>query len=153
PSERRVVVTGIGIVGPLGSSVPEFWNHLVEGRCGVQRITRFDASQYDCQIAAEVRDFDPTPAFPSPKEIRRTDRFVHFAVHAGWQALRDSGLDLNRTNLDRVGSFIGSGIGGLETTAEQHKVLLDRGPRRVSPFMIPMLILNMGAGIFSMYHN
>src|SRR5690606_2606186 len=70
-----------------------------------------------------------------------------------WQALRDSGLDLNRTNLDRVGSFIGSGIGGLETTAEQHKVLLDRGPRRVSPFMIPMLILNMGAGIFSMYHN
>jgi 3-oxoacyl-[acyl-carrier-protein] synthase II len=152
-SDRRVVVTGLGVVGALGHDVTTFWNHLLEGRCGIERITRFDPTGYDCQIAAEVRDFDPTPAFPSPKELRRTDRFVQFAIHAGWQALKDSGLDLNREDLDRIGVFLGSGIGGLETTAEQHKVLLARGPGRVSPFMIPMLILNMGAGVFSMYHN
>jgi 3-oxoacyl-[acyl-carrier-protein] synthase II len=83
-SERRVVVTGLGVVSPLGYDVATFWSNLIAGRCGIQRISRFDASAYDCQIAAEVRDFDPSPAFPSPKELRRTDRFVHFAVHAGW---------------------------------------------------------------------
>ena len=92
-SDRRVVVTGLGVVSSLGHDIQTFWSNLVAGRCGVDRITRFDVSAYDCQIAAEVRDFDPTPAFPSPKELRRTDRFVHYAVHAGWQALRDSGLD------------------------------------------------------------
>ncbi|MCC6231552.1 MAG: beta-ketoacyl-ACP synthase II [Verrucomicrobiales bacterium] len=153
PSERRVVVTGIGVVGALGSDIHTFWKNILDGRCGIQPITRFDASAYDCKIAAEVRDFDPTPAFPTPKELRRTDRFVHFAVHAGWQALKDSGLDLDRCDRDRVGAFIGSGIGGLETTGDQHQILLARGPGRVSPFMIPMLILNMGAGMFSIYHN
>jgi 3-oxoacyl-[acyl-carrier-protein] synthase II len=152
-SDRRVVVTGLGVVTALGHDISQFWQSLVEARCGIQRISRFDATGYDCQIAAEVRDFDPTPAFPSPKEIRRTDRFVHFAVHAGWQALNDSGLDLERCDRDRIGVFIGSGIGGLETTGTQHEVLLSRGPGRVSPFMIPMLILNIGAGVFSMYHR
>ncbi|MBL9138421.1 MAG: beta-ketoacyl-ACP synthase II [Verrucomicrobiales bacterium] len=152
-SDRRVVVTGLGVVTPLGHDIETFWNNIVAGRCGIQKITSFDAAAYDCQIAAEVRDFDPAPAFPSPKELRRTDRFVHFAVHAGWQALRDSGLDLDQCNRDRIGAFIGSGIGGLETTGNQHKVLLERGPGRVSPFMIPMLILNMGAGMFSIYNN
>lgn len=152
-SDRRVVVTGLGVVTPLGHDIETFWNNIVAGRCGIQKITCFDAAAFDCQIAAEVRDFDPTPAFPSPKELRRTDRFVHFAVHAGWQALRDSGLVLDQCNRDRIGAFIGSGIGGLETTGTQHKVLLERGPGRVSPFMIPMLILNMGAGMFSIYNN
>jgi 3-oxoacyl-[acyl-carrier-protein] synthase II len=125
----------------------------VAGRCGVERITAFDPSGFDTQIAAQVKDFDPAPAFPSPKEVRRTDRFSQFGVFAGWQALRDSGLDVNRVNLDEVGVFIGSGIGGLETVAEQHKVLLDRGPGRLSPFMIPMLISNMASGLFSMYYH
>lgn len=153
PSDRRVVVTGIGVVSPLGCDLTTFWDRLLQGHCGIGPISRFDVSQYDCRIAAEVRNFDPTPAFPNPKELRRTDRFVQFAVHAGWQALRDAGLQLDQLNRDRVGAFIGSGIGGLETTGDQHQILLNRGPGRVSPFMIPMLILNMGAGMFSMYHN
>ena len=152
-TERRVVVTGLGIVSPLGNEVQTFWKNLVEGQCGIDRIASFDVSSYDTQIAAQVKDFNPAPAFPSPKEVRRTDRFSQFGVHAGWQALRDSGLDLNRVNLDDVGVFIGSGIGGLETVAEQHKILLERGPGRLSPFMIPMLISNMASGLFSMYHH
>ncbi|MBX3746709.1 MAG: beta-ketoacyl-ACP synthase II [Verrucomicrobiae bacterium] len=153
PTERRVVVTGLGVVSPIGNDLETFWTRLVNGDCGIDLITRFDTAAYDCRIAGEVRDFDPAPAFPSPKELRRTDRFVHYAVHAGWQALRDSGLDLDRCDRDRIGVFLGSGIGGLETTGDQHQVLLARGPGRVSPFMIPMLILNMGAGAFSMYHR
>jgi 3-oxoacyl-[acyl-carrier-protein] synthase II len=152
-TERRVVVTGMGIVSPLGQEIHSFWDHLIAGDCGVDKITSFDASQFDTQIAAQVKDFNPAPAFPSPKEIRRTDRYSQFGVYAGWQALRDSGLDLNRENLDEIGVFIGSGIGGLETVTEQHKILLERGPGRLSPFMIPMLISNMASGIFSMYHN
>src|SRR5947207_1975784 len=152
-SERRVVITGLGVVSPLGNDVDTFWNRLIAGKCGVERIASFDASQFDTQIAAEVKDFDPAPAFPSPKEVRRTDRFSQFGVYAGWQALRDSGLDLNKLNRDEIGVFIGSGIGGLETTAEQHTILLERGPGRLSPFMIPMLILNMASGLFSMYYK
>jgi len=152
-SERRVVVTGLGAVTPLGNSVDVFWENLVGGKCGVDKITSFDASPFDTQIAAQVKDFDPTPAFPSPKEIRRTDRYSQFGVFAAWQALKDSGLDLNKTNPDEVGAFIGSGIGGLQTTSEQLKVLFDRGPGRLSPFMIPMLISNMASGLVSMYYN
>src|SRR5438876_382038 len=152
-TERRVVVTGIGVVSPLGNDIAAFWDNLLAGKCGVEKITSFDASKFDTQIAAEVKGFDPTPAFPSSKEIRRTDRFSQFGVYAGWQALRDSGLDLEKVNRDEVGVFIGSGIGGLQTTAEQHKILLERGPGRLSPFMIPMLILNMASGLFSMYYK
>jgi len=148
-----VVVTGLGVVSPLGNQVDTFWNNLVAGHCGVDKIASFDASRFDTQVAAEVKDFDPGPAFPSPKEIRRTDRFSQFGVYAGWQALRDSGLDLDRVNRDEVGVFFGSGIGGLRTTAEQHTILLERGPGRLSPFMIPMLILNMASGLFSMYYK
>ena len=100
-----------------------------------------------------MKNFDPTPAFPSPKEIRRTDRFSQFGVYAAYQALLDSGLDLAKENRDEIGVIIGSGIGGLQTTTEQHKILLDRGPGRLSPFMIPMLISNMASGLFSMLHN
>ena len=152
-TERRVVITGLGIVSPMGQEVDAFWSNLVAGNCGVERITSFDASKFDTQIAAQVKDFNPTQAFPSPKEIRRTDRYTQFGVYAGWQALRDSGLRLDQVNLDEVGVFIGSGIGGLETVTIQHTILLERGPSRLSPFMIPMLISNMASGVFSMYHN
>ena len=152
-TERRVVITGLGVVTPLGHQVDAFWANLIGGQCGIAKIARFDASQFDSRIAAEVKGFDPLPALPSSKEIRRTDRFSQFAMHAGWQALRDSGLDLERVNRDEVGVFIGSGIGGLQTVSEQCQVLLERGPDRLSAFMIPMLILNMASGLFSMYHK
>jgi 3-oxoacyl-[acyl-carrier-protein] synthase II len=152
-TERRVVVTGMGVVCSLGQDPETVWNNLLAGQCGIDRITHFDPARFDCQIAAEVRQFDPTPAFPSPRDVRRTDRFAQFAVYAGHKALLDSGLDLSKCNLDEVGCIVGSGIGGFNTTAEQHKILLERGPGRVSPFMIPMLILNMGAGLLSIFYN
>ena len=152
-TERRVVITGLGVVSPLGCDVDTFWTRLLASECGVDKITAFDPSPYDTQIAAEVKDFNPAPAFPSPKEVRRTDRYAQFGVHAAWQALRNSGLDLNRVNLDEVGVFIGSGIGGLETVTAQHTILLERGPDRLSPFMIPMLISNMASGLVSIYFN
>ena len=152
-SERRVVVTGLGCASPLGLDADTVWKNILAGHCGVGRVGAFDIAAYDCQIAAEVRGFDPVPAFPSPKEVRRTDRFTHFGVYAGWGALKDSGLDLEAENRDDIGVYIGSGIGGLHTTEEQHKILLAKGPGRVSPFMIPMLILNMSSGLFALYNN
>lgn len=152
-TERRVVITGLGVVTPLGHEIETFWNNLLAGQCGIDRITAFDVTAYDCQIAAEVKNFDAVPSFPSPKEVRRADRFAQFGVAAGHRALVDSGLDLNSVNRDEVGVFIGSGIGGLQTTEEQHNVLLAKGPNRLSPFMIPMLILNMASGMFSMYYK
>ncbi len=151
--ERRVVVTGLGAIGSLGHDADELYDNIVAGRCGIERITHFDASEYNCQIAAEVAEFDPLPAFPNAKEIRRTDRYAQFGVYAGHKALHDSGLDLEKENLDEIGVFIGSGIGGLYTTEVQHQLLLERGPSRISPFMIPALILNMASGLFSMYNN
>jgi 3-oxoacyl-[acyl-carrier-protein] synthase II len=152
-SDRRVVVTGLGVVSSLGQSVDAFWSQLLAGRCGIDRIASFDPSAFDCQIAAEVRDFNPAAAFPSPKELKRTDRFSQFGVYAGHQALVDSGMDLDKVDRDEIGVFIGSGIGGLRTTGDQHVILLERGPDRISPFMIPMLILNMASGLFSMYYK
>src|SRR2546426_9768480 len=152
-TERRVVVTGLGVVSALGLDADTFWNNIIAGRCGIDKITAFDVSKYDCQIAAEVKNFDPAPAFPSPKEIRRTDRFAQFGVYAGYQALQDAGLDLDKLDRDETGVFIGSGIGGLYTVEEQHKVLLQKGPGRLSPFLIPMLILNMASGLLSMFYK
>ena len=146
-------MTGIGVVSSLGNDIQTFWDNILRSQCGIDRITAFDVTQYDCKIAAEVRNFDPTPALPSPKELRRTDRFVQLGVYAGWRALLDSGIDLEKVDRDEVGCFIGSGIGGLQTVEDQHNVLLAKGPARVSPFMIPMLILNMASGMFSMYHK
>jgi 3-oxoacyl-[acyl-carrier-protein] synthase II len=151
--ERRVVVTGIGVVTPLGHQLDVFWNNIISGRCGIETITAFDPAQFDTKIAGEVKNFDPLPAFPSAKEVRRADRYSQFGVYAGQQALLDSGLDLARENCDEIGVFLGSGIGGLATTTEQVKILLERGPGRLSPFMIPMLISNMASGLFSMYYN
>ncbi len=152
-TQCRVVVTGLGVVTPLGNRPDVFWNNLVAGQCGIDRISAFDATPFETQIAGEVKNFDPTPAFPSAKEVRHTDRFSQFGVFAAHHALLDSGLELDRENCDEIGVIIGSGIGGLATTTKQHKILLDRGPDRLSPFMIPMLISNMASGIFSMYKN
>lgn len=152
-TDRRVVITGLGVVTPLGHQLDVFWNNLIAGQCGIDKITAFDATAFDTKIAGEVRNFDPAPAFPSPKEIRRTDRYSQFGVHAGWSALKDSGLELEKENRDEIGVIIGSGIGGLHTTAEQHDILIKRGPGRLSPFMIPMLISNMASGLFSMFYN
>ena len=152
-SDRRVVVTGLGVVTPLGHDLNSFWQNLITGQCGIDKITAFDTSAYATQIAGEVKNFDPTPAFPSPKEIRRTDRYSQFGIFAAWSALKDSGLELEKENLDEIGVFLGSGIGGLATTSEQHKILLERGPGRMSPFTIPMLIGNMASGLVSMYFN
>ena len=153
PTRKRVVVTGIGVVTPLGQGADTFWGNLLAGQCGIDSISAFNTEGFPCTIAGEVKDFDPTPAFPSPKEVRRTDRFSQFGIHAGWQALNDSGLDLAKTNRDRVGAMIGSGIGGLITLEDQHNKLLERGPGRLSPFFIPMMILNMASGMFSLYHG
>jgi 3-oxoacyl-[acyl-carrier-protein] synthase II len=152
-SDRRVVVTGLGVVTPLGHDLNTFWQNLITGQCGIDKITAFDASAFATQIAGEVKNFDPTPAFPSPKEIRRTDRYSQFGVYAAWSALKDSGLELDKENTDEIGVFLGSGIGGLATTSDQLKVLLERGPGRLSPFTIPMLISNMASGLISMYFN
>ena len=152
-SDRRVVVTGMGVVTPLGNDLDTFWQNLITSQCGIDKISAFDTSAFATQIAGEVKNFDPTPAFPSPKEIRRTDRYSQFGIYAGWSALKDSGLELEKENLDEVGVFLGSGIGGLATTSEQHKILLERGPGRMSPFTIPMLIGNMASGLISMYFN
>jgi len=152
-SERRVVITGLGTVTALGHDIETFWKNIIAGQCGIDRITAFDPTAYDCKIAAEVKGFDPVPAFPSPKEVRRTDRFAQLGIYAGWRALQDSGMDLDKLDRDQIGAFIGSGIGGLRTHDEQHSVLLNKGPGRISPFLIPMMILNMASGVFSMYYK
>ena len=152
-TDRRVVVTGLGVVTPLGHDLDTFWQNLVTGQCGIDKITAFDAAAFATQIAGEVKNFDPVAAFPSPKDVRRTDRYSQFGVYAAWSALKNSGLELDKENPDEMGAFIGSGIGGLQTTSEQMKILTERGPGRLSPFMIPMLISNMASGLVSMYLN
>ena len=152
-SERRVVITGLGAITPIGNDVETMWQNLLAGQCGIDRITHFDATAFDTRIAGEVKNFDPVKSFPSPKEVRRSDRFAQFGVAAAHEALLDSGLDLEKANRDEIGAFIGSGIGGLETVADQHTILMNKGPGRLSPFMIPMLILNMASGFFSMFYK
>lgn len=146
---RRVVVTGLGVVSPIGNTIQEFWKHLLEGKSGVKRLSCFDPTHYTSKIAAEVRNFDPSH-FLSPKDMKRMDRFVQFAVVSSKIAVADSGLNLDREDRDRIGVLIGSGIGGLHTVEAEHGQYLrlgpEKGPDRISPFLIPMLIVNMGAG-------
>lgn len=147
---QRVVVTGMGAVTPIGMGVDAFWAGLMAGRSGVGPISRFDAAQMDSRIAAEVRDFNPTD-WVDRKDARRMDRFVQFAVAAGQMALADSGLRLADEDLDEVGIYLGSGIGGMETFDDQFRALIEKGPGRVSPFFIPMMIANMAAGQMAIY--
>ncbi|MGI6555472.1 MAG: beta-ketoacyl-ACP synthase II [Bacillota bacterium] len=143
--ENRVVITGMGVLSSLGIGKEAFWESLVQGRNGISTVTRFDASGYPTRIAGEVRGFDPRD-YMDRKEARRMDRFTQFAVAAGMLGLQDAGIDLSRENPDRVGVFLGTGIGGTETFEEQHRILLDKGPNRISPLFVPMMIGNMGAG-------
>jgi len=143
--KQRVVVTGMGVISPLGTDIKTFWSNLTQGTSGAGPITRFDPAGFNTRIAAEVKNFNPAD-FIDKKELRRMDRFTHFALAAAKIALGDAGLDLTKVDRDRVGVVLGSGIGGLETIEEQHNVLLNRGPGRISPFFIPMMIPNMGAG-------
>ena len=145
---RRVVVTGLGIVCPLGNSVEEAWKNALAGKSGVRKIQSFDASEYSCQIAGEIRDFDSSAYVPA-KEARRFDKFVLYGAVAGSQALEDSGLVVTEENAHRIGVAIGSGIGGLVTICENANTLKEKGPRRVSPFLIPGCINNMASGEFS----
>jgi 3-oxoacyl-[acyl-carrier-protein] synthase II len=146
PSQKRVVVTGMGVVASLGHNVNDFWASIVAGKCGIDKVTLFDAKDYSCQIGAEVRGWDPAQHM-DPKEVRRNDRYTHFGFCAAKQAITDAKLDMTKEDADRVGVIIGSGIGGMWTIENQHKVLMERGPRKVSPFMIPALISNMCGGL------
>ncbi len=147
-SRRRVVVTGLGIVCPIGNSVKEAWDNALAGKSGITRITRFDPSRLASQIAGEVKSFDLSP-YMSPKEARRMDLFIHYGMAAGLQAWRNCGLAVNEQNAERVGINFGSGIGGLPLIESMHDELTKNGPRRISPFFIPGSIINMIAGLLS----
>jgi 3-oxoacyl-[acyl-carrier-protein] synthase II len=147
-SRRRVVLTGLGIVSPIGNSVAEAWASAVAGANGITRITRFDASRLASQIAGEVKGFDVSP-YMSPKEARRMDLFIHYGMAAGLQAWRDCGLQVTPENAERIGVNYGSGIGGLPLIESMHDELAKSGPRRISPFFIPGSIINMIAGLLS----
>ncbi len=159
PSERgdgvlgtRVVITGLGVIAPIGTGKEEFWKGLLEGRNGIRKITRFDADGFDAQIAGEVKDFEPT-AYIDKKESKRMDRCTQFAVAAARLAMEDAGLDLEKENHDRIGTFVGTGIGGMETMHSQYEKFFAKGPSRISPFFVPMMIPNMPAGQVSIVYN
>lgn len=145
-AHKRVVITGMGAITSLGHNVADFWSSLLAGKCGIDRVTLFDPKDHTCQIGAEVRGWDPATLM-DPKEVRRNDRYTHFGFCAARQAAVDAKLDMSKEDPDRVGVIIGSGIGGMQTIETQHTIYMERGPRRVSPFMIPSLISNMCSGL------
>lgn len=152
--ERRVVITGMGVVTPIGNDIETFWSNLKSGVSGITTIDAFDTSGYDCKIGGQVRNFDPKLFFKNPKDVRRTDRFTHLAMAAAKMAVADSGIDVdNLTERDRFGVIVSTGIGGLKTLQDQLQILLTKGPGRNSPFTIPMLISNMAGGVISMELN
>jgi 3-oxoacyl-[acyl-carrier-protein] synthase II len=148
----RVVVTGLGAVTPLGNSVPEYWRAICEGRSGVGPITRFDPKRLDCRIAAEVKGFDPLKVIEK-KELKKLDLFIQYAVAAGVEAVEDAKIDFSQMDPTRAGALVGSGIGGILTILEWHRVLLEKGPSRVSPFFVPSLIVNMASGHLSIRYK
>ncbi len=149
---RRVAVTGVGLVSPVGVGTAENWNALLAGKSGIGPITRFDTTEYPCRIAGEVKGFDPLD-YVDKKEVKKSDTFIHYALAASRFALEDSGLKIDAGNEDRVGVVIGSGIGGLPLIEATHKVLLEKGPSRVSPFFIPGQIVNLAAGQVSIHYG
>ena len=144
-SHRRVVITGLGAITPLGNSPAEFWQSLLAGRSGIGPITHFDASRHECRIAGEVKGFDPLD-YLDRKDVKRTDRFVHLALAATQQALEDAQFRITDLNAEQVGVILGTGIGGIRVLEEQQTIYLHKGPDRCSPFMVPMMIANMAAG-------
>jgi 3-oxoacyl-[acyl-carrier-protein] synthase II len=149
---RRVVVTGLGLICGVGNSTEDVWKALLAGKCGVERITAFDVSNFACQIAAEVRNFDPL-SYIEKKEVKKMARFIHLAIAASDEALKMSGLKITPENDERVGVHIGSGIGGFDIIEREHSALIEGGPRRISPFFIPSAIINLAAGQVSMRHG
>jgi 3-oxoacyl-[acyl-carrier-protein] synthase II len=147
--KRRVVVTGLGLITPLGTGIQKTWEGLCKGASGIDRITTFDTSEFPVQIAGEVKDFNPED-FIERKEIKKMDVFIQYALSAGSMAIEDAGLKITEENADRVGVIVGAGIGGIQTIERYHSVLLENGQRRISPFFIPMLITNLAAGQISM---
>ncbi len=147
-TRRRVVVTGLGIISPVGNSIPEAWENLIAGKSGIGTITRFDAAAFSCHIAGEVKGFKIDDYIPA-KEARHMDTFIHYGLAAGIQAMRDSGIDVSEANAERMGVIVGSGIGGLPLIEETHAELTARGPRRISPFFVPASIINMISGHLS----
>ncbi len=145
---RRIVVTGIGVVSPLGSDAASSWSALLEGRSGIDTITRFDPSEHTVRIAGEANDFDPSRWF-DVRELRKADRFLQLALAASRMAVADAGLEVTDDIADRVGVYVGSGVGGLGTICDATEILAEKGPRRVSPFTIPKLIINMAPGMIS----
>ncbi|CQR71417.1 3-oxoacyl-[acyl-carrier-protein] synthase 2 [Sporomusa ovata DSM 2662] len=143
--KNRVVITGMGAITPVGIGTAAFWQSLIAGKSGIGRITRFDPSEYTTQIAGEVKDFDPTP-YIEKKEAKRMDRCTQFAVSAAKMAFEDAGIDFKQEDRSRMGTLIGTGIGGMDTLHDQFKTLFDKGPGRISPFFVPMMIANMPAG-------
>ena len=146
--KRRVVVTGVGMITPLGIGVEQSWNGLLAGRSGIGKITQFDAANFPTRIAGEVAGFNPED-YIEPKEIKKMDRFIHFALAAAQMAMNDSGLKITDENAERAGVIVGSGIGGLRSIEHYHSVLLEKGPRRITPFFIPMLVVNLASGQIS----
>lgn len=151
-TRRRVVVTGVGLVSPLGVGTQVTWDALMAGTSGIGPITRFDTTDYACRIAGEVRGFDPA-AHIDPKDVKKTDTFIQYAAAGANFAIADAGLEIHDGNAERVGVVVGSGIGGLPLIERTHKTLLERGPSRISPFFIPGLIVNMAAGYISIRHG
>ena len=151
-ARRRVVITGLGIVSPVGIGVPQAWSNILAGKSGIGRITRFDASSLPSQIAGEVKNFDVSK-YLAPKEARRFDTFIHYGLAAGIEAITDSGLDLERVNREMVGACIGSGIGGLPLIEETHDAVIAGGPRKISPFFVPGSIINLIAGQLSIMYG
>lgn len=149
---RRVVVTGMGAITPIGLSIDEFWQGCIEGRSGIDRVSHFDPEGYGSRIAGEVKDFNPED-YMERVDARRMDRFVQFAVAASDMAIKDAGFDKDKEDPTRMGVIIGSGIGGIGTFEEQHKRLLNRGPSRVSPFFVPMMIIDMAPGLVAIRQN
>ncbi|MBK1988656.1 beta-ketoacyl-ACP synthase II [Sphaerospermopsis aphanizomenoides BCCUSP55] len=147
---KRVVVTGVGAITPLGNTPSEYWEGLLSGRNGIDYITSFDASKHDCRIAGEVKNFDPHE-YMVRKEAKRTDRFAQFAIAAAKQAISDAQLVINDLNAEHIGVMIGSGVGGIKVLEDQQTVYLNRGADRCSPFMIPMMIANMAAGLTAIH--
>lgn len=147
---KRVVITGLGAITPIGNNPAEYWDGLLQGRSGVGAVTLFDASKHACQIAAEVKDFDPHQ-YLDKKDAKRMDRFAQFGVCASKQAIADAQFVIDELNADRVGVLIGTGVGGLKVMEDQNENLLTKGPRKVSPFTIPMMIANMAAGLTAIH--
>jgi 3-oxoacyl-[acyl-carrier-protein] synthase II len=153
-TERRVVITGLGVLTPIGNDVETFWSNLKNGVSGIHTIDAFDTAAYDCKIGGQVHGFDPKPFFKNPKDVRRTDRFTQLSMGAARIALDDSGIDVaNLKDRNRFGVIVSTGIGGLKTLQDQLTILLTKGPTRNSPFTIPMLISNMASGVISMEFN